>query len=55
MCNFANVKFTLHMSKAISKNNVLLDAIIDSVQSIKGNNLISLNFNAIDNLSLIHI
>lgn len=49
MCNFANVKFTLHMPKAKYKNNVLLDAIIDSVQSIKGNNLISLNFNAIDN------
>ena len=49
MCNFANVKLTLYMPKAKSKNNVLLDAIIDSVQSIKGNNLISLNFNAIDN------
>ena len=37
------------MPKAKSKNNVLLNAIIDSVQSIKGNDLISLNFNSIDN------
>tara|TARA_B100001758_G_C18351046_1_gene579910 strand:- start:808 stop:1170 length:363 start_codon:yes stop_codon:yes gene_type:complete len=37
------------MPKAKSKNNVLLDAIIDSIQSIKGNNLISLNFNDIEN------
>ena len=49
MCNFANVKLTLYMPKPKSKNNVLLDTIIDSVQSIKGNNLISLNFNTIDN------
>ena len=49
MCNFANVKLTLYMPKNKSKDNVLLDAIIDSIQSIKGNNLISLSFKAIDN------
>ena len=49
MCNFANVKFTAYMPKTNYKNNVLLNAIIESVQSIKGNNLISLNFNKIEN------
>ena len=49
MCNFANVKLTIYMSKVNYKNNLLLNAIIDSVQSIKGNNLVSLNFNDIDN------
>ena len=49
MCNFANVKFTAYMPKSNYKNNVLLSAIIESVQSIKGNNLISLNFKKIEN------
>jgi len=49
MCNFANVKLTIYMPKVSSKNNILLNAIIESIQSIKGNDLISLNFNKIEN------
>ena len=37
------------MPKVNYKNNALLNAIIESIQSIKGNDLISLNFNEIEN------
>ena len=37
------------MPKVSSKNNILLNAIIESIQSIKGNDLISLNFGKIEN------
>ena len=49
MCNFANVKLTIYMPKVSSKNNILLNAIIESIKSIKGNDLISLNFGKIEN------
>ena len=37
------------MPKVNYKNNALLNAIIESIQSIKGNDVISLNFNEIEN------
>lgn len=49
MCNFAIVKLTILMPKLSSKKNILLNAIIESIQSIKGNDLISLNFGKIEN------
>ena len=49
MCNFANVKLRIFMSKLDHKNNELLQAIIKGVKSIKGNNIVSLNFKDIEN------
>ena len=49
MCNFANVKLTIFMSKLDHKKNELLQAIIKSIKSIKGNNIVSLNFTEIEN------
>jgi len=49
MCNFANVKLTIFMSKTDHKKNELLQAIIKSIKSIKGNNIVSLNFTEIEN------
>ena len=49
MCSFANVKLTIFMSKLDHKNNELLQAIIKGVKSIKGNNIVSLNFKDIEN------
>ena len=49
MCNFANVKLQIFMSKLDHKNNELLQAIIKGVKSIKGNNIVSLNFKDIEN------
>ena len=37
------------MPRVNQRNNALLNAIIESIQSIKGNDLISLNFNEIEN------